>query len=133
MLVSYSLAALSDLALGAQVGDDLLDADLLDHSQAAARHPELHEALLVLHPKALRVQIRQEPALRLVVRVGNLVARHRPFPGDLANLRHRWILERGVLERSGTIPAGRGVRQGWDWLLFSLRTLASSWRPVGKK
>src|SRR5882672_4295434 len=103
MLVSYSLAALSDLALGAQVGDDLLDADLLDHSQAAARHPELHEALLVLHPKALRVQIRQEPALRLVVRVGNLVARHRPFPGDLANLRHRWILERG------------GARKGRDY------------------
>ena len=38
--------------------------------------------------KRWRVQVRQEAAPRLVVRVGNLVADHRPLPGDFAYFGH---------------------------------------------
>src|SRR6185503_14250567 len=99
------------LALGAQLGDDLLDALLVDDSQALTRNAQAHEALLVLEPETLRVQIRQETALRLVVRVGNLVPDHRPFAGDLADPGHGSSLRQGV-ERAGTIPADPHGRQG---------------------
>ena len=102
---------LTVLALGAQVRKNLLDAELIDNSEALSRDLEPHETLLALEPKALRVQIRQEAATRLVVRMGNLVADHRPLSRDLAHLGHRTFLKR-ALEGAGTIPGDCGLRQG---------------------
>src|SRR5262245_10333604 len=96
--------SLDVLALGAQIRDYLLDPLLVDDPQTLPRNAQPHEALLGLEPETLRVQVRQEPALRLVVRVGNLVPDHRPFAGDLADPGHGVIPKQGV-ERAGTIPA----------------------------
>src|SRR5688572_20307483 len=93
--------SLDVLALGAQLGDDLLDALLVDDPQALPRDAQPNEALLVLEPETLRVQVRQKPALRLVVRVGNLVPDHRPFAGDFADPRH------GVIPKQAS--KGRGL------------------------
>src|SRR6185295_1112544 len=98
-------------ALGAQFRDDLLDAFLVDDPQTLPRNAQPHEALLVLEPETLAVQIRQEAALRFVVGVGNLVPYHRPFAGDFADPGHGGNPKRGV-ERAGTIPVDPSGRQG---------------------
>src|SRR6185436_11807435 len=95
------LATLNVLALGAQIRNDLLDALLVDDPQTLARNAQPHEALLGFEPEALRVQVRQEPALRFVVRVGNLVPDHRPFAGDFADPGH------GVIPKQAS--KGRGL------------------------
>src|SRR5690606_23506684 len=107
---AYSACLLDVLALGAQVGQDLLDAELVDDAQPLTRNAQLHVALLALEPEALRVQIRQEAAARLVVRMGNVIAAHRPLPRHLTNLRHRRNStdSRGA----GTIHNGQWSRQG---------------------
>src|SRR5688572_8177197 len=109
--------SLDVLALGAQLGDDLLDALLVDDPQALPRDAQPNEALLVLEPETLRVQIRQEAALRLVVRVGNLVPDHRPFAGDLADPGHGVILSkaskgRGLYPLTPSAGKAKGLKPG---------------------
>src|SRR5215469_12185972 len=79
----------SDLvALDAQLGDDLVDALLLDGAHAARRQTQRHPALLRLHPEALRMQVRQEAAALLVVGVRDAVTDGRLLAGDLADAGH---------------------------------------------
>src|SRR5690606_25819665 len=61
--------SLNLLAARTQVGDDLVDTDLVNHAHAGRRDLQTHEALFGFHPETLIVQVRQEPATRLVVRV----------------------------------------------------------------
>src|SRR5688572_31745007 len=82
------LSSLQLDALEAQLGNDLLDALLLDRAQAAGRDAQADEATLALQPEALHVQVRQEPPATPVVRVGDRVAGHRPLAGDLTDSGH---------------------------------------------
>src|SRR5215469_13143705 len=82
------------VALGAQLGDDLVDAFLLDGAHAAGRQTQRHPALLRLHPEALRMQVRQEAAALLVVGVRDAVTDGRLLAGDLADAGHTNNLER---------------------------------------
>ena len=92
-LVAHGLKLPLDvLTLGAQVGKDLLNALLVDDPQTLARNAQPHEALLVLEPETLPVQIRQETALRLVVRVGNVVTNLWSLSGNLTNSCHIWLI-----------------------------------------
>src|SRR5262249_31953135 len=69
-------------------GDDGLDALLLDGAQAVGRDAQRHPPLLRLHPEALRMQVRQEAAALLVVRVGDAVTDGGLLASDLADPGH---------------------------------------------
>src|SRR5687767_3568793 len=75
-------------ASGADVAQDLVDADLVDDAHAFARQAQLHEALFAFHPETMRVQVRVETALGAVFRVGNVVADQRGFAGNHTDSGH---------------------------------------------
>ena len=56
---------------GAQVGDDLLDAVLVDDAHALVRNTQAHPALLGFEPESLVLQVGQEATTSLVMCVGN--------------------------------------------------------------
>src|SRR6185295_11273275 len=89
------------------------------------RDAQPDEAFFVLEPEALRMQIRQETATRLVVGVGYRVPHHWSLAGDLANPGHRSFL---VRERAGTIPVdprgGQGTRRQ-----IRPRSASETWPP----
>src|SRR5215467_223301 len=102
-------------ALRAQLGDDLVDALLLDGAHAVGRQAQRHPALLGLEPEALRVQVRQEAAALLVVGVRDAIADGRLLASDFADAGHTSNLEinqvlRGLTGRSGSTP-GRALYQ----------------------
>src|SRR5690606_41001988 len=62
------------LAARTQVAEHLVDADLVDDAHAFAAQAQFHETLLGFHPETMRVQVRQEATLRVVVGVRYVVA-----------------------------------------------------------
>src|SRR6267378_2324025 len=92
MVAPVWLAALELVAPGAQLGDDLVDAALLDGAHAAGGQPQSHPALLRLDPEALRVQVGQKAPARLVVGVGDSVPHRGLLASDLANAGHTLTL-----------------------------------------
>ena len=68
-------------------------------------HFELDEALLILQPEPLSVEIRQKAPPRLIVRVGNVVTRHGALPGHLADSGHWSATCKAIGKRPGTIPS----------------------------
>src|SRR5215510_6139752 len=83
------MALTSDVGSGgAEFRDHLFEAPLLDRAQSARRELERHPAAFALQPEALHVQVRQEAAALLDVRVGDLVAGARALSGDLADSGH---------------------------------------------
>src|ERR1700730_5910510 len=87
-------ASLELVPLGAQLGDDLVDAPLLDGAHAAGGQPQSHPALFRLDPEALRVQVGQKAPTRLVVGVGDSVPDTRLLASDFANAGHTLTLMR---------------------------------------
>jgi hypothetical protein len=81
-------ATLDALPFGAQIGQHLLDAVLVDDADALVRNPQANETLLGFDPESLVLQIRQEAPTRPVVGVGDIIAGLRPFPGHLAHFGH---------------------------------------------
>src|SRR5689334_9586598 len=80
----------SDLhAFGAQLGNDHVDALLLDGAQRIRGDAQAHPALLALEPEPLRMQVRQEAATLLVVGVRDAISGGRPFAGDFTDAGHR--------------------------------------------
>src|SRR6185437_14577484 len=89
--MTYSL----DFAACAQIGEHGIDAILIDEAQTGVRNAQAHETVFAFHPETAVLQVRQEAPLRLVVRVGNVVAAHRRFPSYLAYACHmRALLKR---------------------------------------
>ena len=84
----YSVSGRSELALGAQIGDDLVDADLVDQTQSGVADAQAHPAVLGLHPETAVLQVRQEPALGFVVGVGDIVPDHGLLARDLTDACH---------------------------------------------
>src|SRR5580692_5281629 len=97
MVISPRSGPTSDLAaLQAQFRKHLVDALLLDGAHAAGREAQAHPALLGLHPETLRMQVGQEAAALLVVRVRDAVTDGRLLAGDLADARHKTTFEISV-------------------------------------
>ena len=61
----------------------------VDQAQASVRNTQTHPAIFAFNEETAVLQVRQETTLVAVVRVGNGVAAHRPFPGYLAYARHK--------------------------------------------
>src|SRR6516165_11877143 len=105
------------VALGAQLGDDLVDALLLDRTHTARREAQRHPTLLGLQPETLCVQVRQEATALLVVGVRDSVTDCRLLAGDLADAGHTINLEISVTYGRGVLPApilGRALYQPGD-------------------
>src|SRR6185437_10196828 len=84
------------------------DADLVDGAQVARRHAEGDEAVELGHPDAPLLHVDVLPALRLDVRVGNVLGEQLALPGDLAT--GHGFLENGLPPargRSGGRETGR--------------------------
>src|SRR5580658_2150958 len=77
------------LALLAHLGNDHVDALLLDGPQAVRGHAQRHPALFRLEPETLVVQVRQEAATAAVVRVRDSIARGGALASDLADAGHK--------------------------------------------
>src|SRR5690606_32360490 len=102
----------SDLfAALAQVGQDGVDAVLVDRAQALGGNAQLHPAVLGGNPEAALMEIGQETAAGLVHRVRDVVAGRRTLAGDLADSGHgapRWVAENSAwvlpLAREASAP-----------------------------
>ncbi len=73
-------------AAGADVGQDLVDAQLVDDAQALIADPEPDPAAFTLDPEAAGMKVGHEPAARLVIRMGNIVPDLWAFTRYLTNL-----------------------------------------------
>src|ERR1700674_1012388 len=90
MNCSRYVSDMSDvLAARTKVRQHRIDTVLVDRAQRGISQPQVDPAVLALDPKAAALQIRQEPALGLVVGVGNVVPYHRGLARDLTNSSHR--------------------------------------------
>src|SRR3546814_16137262 len=76
----------SDLfAAGAQVGQDDVDAVLVDGAHGGCGNAQFHPPVLTGDPDAALVQVGEETAAGLVVVVRDVVAAHHALAGDLTN------------------------------------------------
>src|SRR5512144_2518436 len=79
----------SDLhSVGAQVGENGIDALLVDQAQAGIGQAQRHPAVLAFDPELAALQVRHEEPLGLVVRMRNVVTDHRVLARYLADFRH---------------------------------------------
>src|SRR6478672_8102142 len=80
---------LSDvLAARAHLGKHGFDTVLVDGAQASVGQAQADPAIFAVDPEPTTLQIRQEPALGLVVGVGNVVPNHGGLTCDLTNPSH---------------------------------------------
>jgi hypothetical protein len=77
-----------DFTAGTQVHEDCIDTLFVNQSKTGVGDAKAHPAIFGFDPKAAVLQIRQKPALRFVVGMGNLVSDHGAFTRDLTNARH---------------------------------------------
>src|SRR5436190_1128435 len=70
------------------LGENLVDALLVDEAQARAGEAHLHPAVLALDPEAAVLQVGQVAALGFIVGVGHVVSDSGGLPRDLANASH---------------------------------------------
>ena len=79
-------------ATGTEVGEDGVDAVLVDGAQGVGGNAQLDPALLAGDPEPALVQVRQPAAAGSVVGVGNIVAHLPALAGQLADARHGLVL-----------------------------------------
>jgi hypothetical protein len=89
---SFSLL-LDFFAASAHISQYGINTDLVDYAQTSIGKAQGNPAVLGFNEDAATLQVRQEATLGLVVGMGNVVADHRPFPGDLANTCHVVLLQ----------------------------------------
>src|SRR3546814_15474255 len=76
----------SDLfAAGAQVGQDDVDAVLVDGAHGGCGNAQFHPTVLTGDPEAALVQVGEETAAGFVVGVRDVVAAHHALAGDLTS------------------------------------------------
>src|SRR5574343_440660 len=107
----FSYPSLLDFAAGTQVGQNGVDALLVDDAQASVGNTQTHEAVFSIDPETTILQVRQEAALRFVIGVGNIVPNHRGFTRDLADLRYDGAPE-FARRKSGSITKSPAWDQG---------------------
>src|SRR5690606_19702563 len=97
-MVGYS----SDLfAAGTQLGQNGVDAVLVDGAQGSSGNTQLHPTVLGGHPEAALVQVGEETAAGLVVCVRDVVAGLHALAGNLANAGHTHLERSGVAHSPG--------------------------------
>src|SRR5450830_1121146 len=80
-------------ATGAHVGQDGIDADLVDYTQTSVGQTQGDPAVFRFNKNTTVLQVRQETTFGFVVCVGNIVADHRLLPSNLANTCHGALLK----------------------------------------
>src|ERR1700728_4190265 len=116
----------------AQICEHSVDTVLVDQAQAGVRNAQTHPTVFAFHPNTAVLQVRQEPALGSVVRVGNVVSAHRRFPSYLAYACHmRALLIRLNSEfgRRESFPEGREIAHS----LFYRKALDGFGTGVGNR
>src|SRR5688500_10002322 len=94
------------LAAGAHLGQDDVQALLVDEAQAGVGQPHLDPAVLALDPEPAVLQVRQVATLGLVVGVGHMVSDSGGLPRHLANAAHGNLgIRRNKALDSSTLPA----------------------------
>ena len=68
--------------------DGIFDTILIDGAKRRSRHFQRDPLARRRNEKTLRLQVRIELALRLIVSVGNVISNPRSFSGNLTNLSH---------------------------------------------
>src|SRR5690606_31640385 len=92
----------SDLfAAGTQLGQNGIDAVLVDGAQGSGGNTQLHPTILRGHPEAALVQVGEETAAGLVVCVRDVVAGLHALAGYLANAGHTHLERSGVAHSPG--------------------------------
>src|SRR5262245_9289513 len=77
--------------VGAHVGEDSLDAELIDGLDSLRRHMQLHLAVFARDLKTMPLQVRIEAAFCFIVGVRDIVTEHRFLAGHLTFLGHIMI------------------------------------------
>jgi hypothetical protein len=77
-----------DRASGAHIGENGVDAFLVDQTNACGGESDADEAVFAFNPETTALQIREESAFGFVVSVRNIVSHHRLFAGDLTYASH---------------------------------------------
>src|SRR5207244_837520 len=83
----------------------------VERAQTGVGQPQAHPPILAFDPDATALQVRHESPLRLVVRVGNIVAHHRCLTGNLTDSSHRSLQRlnsKKALNDSGKRPLLQG-------------------------
>ncbi len=80
--------ALNLLPTGSKIIDDLFDTQLVDNPHAFGRYSEFDETLFIFQPESMIMDIRQEPALGLVVRMRYVVSCNWSLPSHLTYSGH---------------------------------------------
>src|SRR5690554_469977 len=75
-------------ATGAHVGQDGVNADLVDSAQRLGGYTQADPAVFALYPETARLQVGKETTLGFVVGVRDVVAHHRALAGNLAYACH---------------------------------------------
>jgi hypothetical protein len=83
------LSPLDFFAAPADIGENGIDAALVDNPHPMVRDAQTHPPVFAFHPKPVIVQIRVEQSLGLVVGVGNIVTHNTALAGDLTYSGHR--------------------------------------------
>src|SRR5690606_34752802 len=105
------------LAAGTQLGQDRVDAVLVDGAHGSRGNAQLHPAVLAGDPEPALVQVREEAAAGLVVGVRDVVAGLHALAGDLANSGHnaprwRWVYPMAWGTAAPAGPRGHAMRCG---------------------
>src|SRR5690606_26187573 len=101
------------LALLAQVGEDGVDAVLVDGAQGGGGNAELDPTVLRSDPEAALVEVGLEATTGLAVGMRDVVAGRRALAGDLADFGHcapRWCVDVARSPGDGGPGAGAGRR-----------------------
>ena len=80
-----------------------INAFFIDMADSFCRNTELDVAVFLFYEKGLRLNVRAEPALGLLVRMRNFIPFDRYFSGDFANPCHGCILKMVFEKRSAKI------------------------------
>ena len=83
---------LNVLAIGADVCQHFLNAELINRLDAAGGHTQSHPAVFARNPETMPLQVRLKAALGSVVGVRDIIARHGLFARHLTLLSHRITL-----------------------------------------
>jgi hypothetical protein len=88
---THNVTPLYLLATCTHVGQDSIDAFLVDNAQAFCAQAQFYPAVFTFYPDAARMQVGQKTTFGLVVGMGNIVTCDGAFPGYLTNSRHCFL------------------------------------------
>jgi hypothetical protein len=79
------LLRLDLFATGTHLGENRVNALLVDDAHSLGRETQANPAVFTLNPEPMRMQVGEKTSLGFVVRMGNVVSRNRALTGNLAD------------------------------------------------